>query len=534
MFDVVVKGGLVIDGSGKAGYLADVGIRNGKISAIDRKMSLAGKETLDASGAVVAPGFVDMHSHTDSSITRYPGAASSLLQGITTEISGMCGGSAAPVSEAMAEAYRNRGPQGSQRPDIPWRTFAEFLEYVEKQQPGTNQAILVGQGTVRRCVLGNDKRYPTDDELQAMKKITRDALEQGAFGISTGRAYAPGCYGSFRELVEICRVAGDYNGVHSCHIQDQWSNVDWAVDEVVQLSKRTGVRGQVAHLKVVGKPNWGRASEVLEIIDKAQARGIDVMADVYPFTYAQVLLLRSQLPRELARMTSEELIKALSTPQAEANFRDYLNSTESYTGSRLYRYGLVHCAYTKEYEGLDLSEAAEAMKLDLAGAIVKLLLDNRLKVKVAGIMSEDDVRQIVSHPLVMIGTDAGAGDPVRDSTQEYSSLHPRGYATYPTVLGKYVRKEGALALEEAIKKMTLMPSRRCNIMDRGRIARGYWADIVVFDPVAIAPEADVVRPWAPPAGMKYVLVNGKVAVEGTRATGVRAGQVLRAAHHRMV
>ena len=527
MFDLVIKGGLVVDGTGAAGCLADVGVRDGKIAAIDRAGNLSGKETVDASGKVVAPGFVDIHSHTDRAIARYPQAASSLLQGITTEVSGMCGGSAAPVSQEMVE--RSRG-----RYDVPWRTFEEFLDHVEQQKPATNQAVLVGQGTIRGCVLGNQKRYPTGDEIDAMKRLTREALEQGAFGVTTGRAYAPGCYGSFRELLEILGVAGEYNALHSSHIQDQWSNVDWAVDEVVELSRRTHVRGQIAHLKVVGKPNWGRADEVLAIIEKARDMGIDVMADVYPFTYAQVLLLRTQLPRELARLGSDDLMKALEAPGSLAGVREHLLGTESYVGSRLYRYGIVHCEHTKEYQGLDMSEAADAMGLDLAAATVKLLLDNKLKVKVAGIMSEDDVRRIVSHPLVMIGTDANASDPERDAAQEYSSVHPRGYGTYPTVLGKYVRDEGALTLEAAVNKMTLMPARRCHILDRGRIARGYWADMVVFDPVTVAAGAHIEKPWALPAGIHCVIVNGEVAVTCNKVTGKRAGQVLRAAHHRVV
>jgi len=533
MLDLVIKGGLVIDGTGKAGYLADVGIREGKIAAIDRSMNLSGEKTLDAKGMVVAPGFIDIHSHTDRSITKHPNAGSSLLQGITTEISGMCGSSMAPLTEKSIEVFKRLAKAKGVK-EIRWRSVGEFLEYVEKVGPGTNQGLLVGQGTIRAGVLGRDARYPTEYELAKMKDMVRQAMEEGAFGISTGRAYVPGCFGSIREIVELCKVAGEYDGLHSSHIQDQWSNVDWATREVVNISKRAQIRGQVAHQKVVGKDNWGRAAEVLAILEEAQASGIDVMGDVYPYTFSAVMLLRRQLPKELAKMEDEELIKALSSPEGVSRVREHFGKNATYASSRLYQYGIVHCQKTKEFEWMDIGEVAEAMGLDVPAAVVKLLVDNELKVKIAGIMSEADVRKIVAHPLVMFGTDATTGDPEKDSKSGYTGLHPRHYGTYPRILGKYVREEKILTLEQAVKKMTSMPARRCNILDRGLIFRGYWADITVFDALTINDAATVENPASLPEGIKYVLVNGQVAVEGNKLTGVRAGKVLRAAHHRMI
>ena len=535
MLDLVIKGGLVVDGTGKAGYLADVGVRDGKIAVIDRSMSLTGQETIDARGLVVAPGFVDIHSHTDRTILRNPGAGSSLLQGITTEITGMCGGSAAPITDQAAERYKRMAAEwGGEAAEIPWRSVAEFLEYLDKTGTGTNIALMVGQGTVRGNVLGRETRYPTEDELEAMKSMVRQAMEEGAFGITTGRPYVPGCYASFREIVELCKVAGEYDGLHSSHIQDQWSNVDWASREIVEISRRADIRGQIAHQKVVGKENWGRADELLAIMEDAQARGIDVMADVYPFTYSQVILLKRELPRELARMADDDLMKALTAPGAVEKVRDYYEKSAGYTSVRLYQYGVVHCSKTKQYEWMDIGEVADALGTDVAGAVVRLLVDNDSKVKIAGIISDADVRKIVGHPLVMIGTDALAGDPEKDAKAGYSDLHPRHYGTHPRVLGKYVREEKVLTLEEAVKKMTYLPAMRCNILDRGLIFRGYWADITVFDPLTVKDSADLDDPAAPADGIRYVLVNGKIAATDKKLTGVRAGKALRAAHHRMV
>ena len=539
MLELLIKGGLVIDGTGQAGYLADIGIESGKIAVIDRTRNLnaEAQKVIDAKGMVVCPGFIDIHSHSDRSVVRDPGSGSSLVQGITTEITGMCGRSSAPISDKAAESYRHMAREhGESEADIPWRSVGQYLDYVNKLGPGTNQCLMIGQGTIRSNVMGRESRYPTEEELTAMSDMVRQGLEEGAFGITTGRAYVPGCYASIKEITDICAVVAEYDGLHSSHIQDQWSNVDWATKEIVDVSARSGVKGQVAHQKVVGKDNWGRADEVLSILEEARHLGIDIMADVYPYTYSQVMLLRSELPRDIRRLEDSELIKTLGSPEFVERFRSYFAESAGYTSSRLYQYGIVHCGKTKEFEWMDIGEAADAMGLDIPAAVVKLLLDNDLQVKIAGIMSESDVRKIVAHPLVMIGTDSSSGNPAKDmeDAKRYGSLHPRQYGTHPRVLGKYVREERILTLEQAIMKMTSMPARRCNILDRGRISRGYWADIVIFDPNTICDTATVENPASLPEGIGYVVVNGKVSVENGVLTGAKGGKALLDSHHKMV
>lgn len=539
MFELVIRGGLVIDGTGQSGYLADIGIKDGKIEVIDRTMNLnsEAQRVIDAKGMVVCPGFIDIHSHSDRSVVRDPESGSSLIQGITTEVTGMCGGSMAPLSDKAAESYKHMAKEyGEGEVEIPWRSVAEYLNYVDQLGPGTNQCLMMGQGTIRSNVIGRESRYPEEEELSLMKDMVRQGLEEGAFGITTGRAYVPGCYASIKEIVDICRVVAEYDGLHSSHIQDQWSNVDWATREIVDVSARSGVKGQVAHEKVVGKDNWGRADEILSIIEEARYLGVDVMADVYPYTYSQIMLLRSELPRDVQRLGDAELIKVLNDPGFVSKLRTYFEESAGYTSSRLYQYGIVHCGKTKEYEWMDIGEAADTMGLDIPAAIVKLLVENDLQVKIAGIMNESDVRKIVAHPFVMIGTDAISGNPAKDAedAKRYGSLHPRHYGTYPRILGKYVRQERLLTIEQAIMKMTFMPARRCNILDRGRVFRGYWADIVVFEPNTVRDTATVENPASLPEGIAYVLVNGKVAVENQVLTGVKGGKVLRDSHHRMV
>ncbi len=539
MVDLLIRNGLVIDGSGKSGYLADVGVENGKISIIDRSMALeiVSQRVIDAKGMVICPGFIDLHSHTDSSVMWDPTCESSLVQGITTEVTGMCGSSAAPLLPPTAELYKMRTKEyGSEDVEVTWQTVSEYLNKLEKLIPGTNQCLMVGHGTIRNNIIGDEPRFPTDEELTAMKYVVRESLEQGAFGITTGRSYVPGCYGSIKELSEICCVVAEYDGLHSSHIFDQSPNVDWATREVADIARRSGVRSQIAHQKVVGKDNWGRADEVLRMLEEYRGKGIDLMADMYPYTFSQVMLLKDQLPPWMRRLDDCELSRILNTPQSSSKIEEYFTENPNRTWSILYEYGIVDCANTKEYEWMDIGEVASSMSVDVARAVTRLLVDNEMKVKIAGIMSEDDVRKILAHPMVMFGTDAVSGSIMKDqsSLNDYSSLHPRHYGTYPRVLGKYVRDGRVLTLEDAIKKMTWMPAKRCNILDRGHIQRGYWADMVVFDPGIVQDNATIEDPALLPTGISYVIVNGRIAVDNGTLTGLRAGRVLRDTHHRMI
>ncbi len=534
MLDLLISNATVIDGTGAPAFRGEVGIERGRIMMV-RRLPEGGdaddgggpraEQTLDVGGWVLCPGFIDLHSHSDRGILSEPAAESSLLMGVTTEITGNCGGSMAPLSSAAARLMQARA--GDLKLD--WRTMDEFLCRLEGADLGNNHGLFVGQGTVRGCVMGMDTRFPSESEIDRMLELVQESMEAGAFGISTGRAYVPGCFGGLREVVELTRVVGEHMGLYTSHIADQWTHVHRATWEVVEIGARTGAMVQVAHQKVVGKDNWGRADEVLAILEEGRDLGVDIMADVYPYPFAAVMALDRVLPAALRGESDEETLSNLRTGDAEDTIRRTFREDPTYVTARLPLYGVVQCQTTEEFEGLDMGEAALKLDTDLAGAVFHLLVENELRVKAAGIMSEDDVRAIVAHPLVMIGSDSGIRSYARDREEErgWSTVHPRQYGTFPRVLGKYVREERLLTLEDAVYKMTGMPAERLELPDRGLIARGFWADLIVFDPETVGDCATVAEPCLPPAGMEYVIVNGQVAVHSNEIQPVRAGQVLR-------
>gem|GEM_PF-40402 len=538
MFDLLIRNAQIIDGTGAPAFRGEIGILHGKIEMVHRLTECddddspaSAREVIDAEGCTVCPGFVDLHSHADMKILSNPGAESSLLMGVTTEISGNCGNSLAPLSDASARYAASRVRDVR----IDWRSMDEFLTRIEEAEVGNNQGLFVGHGTIRRAVMGMEKRFPTDTELQRMKELTHRSMEAGAFGVSTGRAYVPGCFGGFREVAEVTAVAGEYMGLYTSHIADQWTNVHRATWEVVEIGLRTGTPVQVAHQKVVGKDNWGRADEVLAILEDGRDMGADIMADVYPYTYSAVMPLTRALPDKLSGDSKAETLANLRREGAADTIRRAFREEPTYVSSRLSLYGVIQCTETEEYQGMDLGEVAQQMNTDVPGAVHHLLVKNKMQVKVAGIMDEKDVRAIIAHPLVMIGSDSSIRSYTCDRKQDrWPMVHPREYGTFPRILGKYVREEGLLTLEEAVHKMTKMPAERAELADRGVISRGFCADLVVFDPGTIGDRATVPKPCRPPEGIAYVLVNGQVAISGKEMQNMGAGKILRDPQGRML
>ena len=542
MLDLLIINAQVIDGTGQPAFWGEVGIEGEKLAKVNRlpedkrqnpsEAQSRAKEVIDAQGKSVCPGFIDLHTHSDRSVLTNPDTESSLLMGVTTEIGGNCGSSVAPMSKAMAERYQKR----VEELEIDWRTLDDFFVKVQQQGLGNNHGLFVGQGSVRACVMGQETRFPTEPEIDRMAELISESMEMGAFGLSTGRAYTPGCHAGFREIVELTRVVGEHRGLYTSHIADQWANVHRATWEVLEIGMRTGAVPQVAHQKVVGKDNWGRSDEVLAILEQGQEMGVELMADVYPYPYSAVMSLERVLPAKLRGDSAQDTLDNLHSEGAEEEIRRAFREEPTYVSSRLSHYGVVQCSEIKDYEWLDVGEVATHLGTDLAGAVHHLLCENDLKVKIAGIMDEDDVRTIVAHPLVMIGSDSSIRSLTEDlkSDEDWPTVHPRQYGTFPRVLSKYVREEHLLTLEEAVYKMTGLPAEGIELDNRGILTRGFAADLVLFDPNTISDEATVDNPCAGPEGINYVLVNGQIAAKDGEVQDVRSGKVLRDTQGRMV
>lgn len=541
-----------MDGTGQPGFLGDVVIKDGRVAEVRRLSNggpaatgtpadgpapAPGDVVIDATGRVVSPGFVDVHSHSDLSILANPRAESSLRQGITTEIAGNCGWSMAPVTKATADTVGNRligslvGKEAGTAIPWTWSTMAEFLDFVEDRGAGNNQATYVGQSMVRAYVLGTDDRLPSSKELAKMKSLVRQAMEEGAFGLSTGRSYFPGRLAGTPEIIELAREIAPFHGLYTSHIRNQDLDIMGATQEVIDIGRGAGCAVQVAHQKVCSKKCWGQAPRVLELMEKARDRGVDVYSDIYPWNYTQIGNMARMLPAFITEGTTAEAVARLRDP---ANHPRILEEATARARARggdgsdpfagMGKTGVVYCRKTKELEGLDLDEVAARYGLPLFETVLALLADNDLMVKTAGIMSEEDTSYIIKHPFSMISTDAFALDQEMD---EAAAIHPRHYATYPRILDFYVRQRKLLTLEEAVWKMAGFPASRVGLLDRGVVRKGAWADILVFDPDTVAEASTIEKPAQFSPGFDYVLVNGQVVLDHGTYRDVRAGQVLR-------
>jgi N-acyl-D-aspartate/D-glutamate deacylase len=525
MFDLLIRGGEVIDGTGRPAFRADVGVRAGRIAEVGRLAEGAGT-VIEAEGRVVAPGFIDIHTHSDFNLPINPVANGKTEQGVTTEVTGNCGFSPAPVVPAREALFRENVSFVDTGLDYAWRSFAEFLERMPPL--GLNMAPLVGHTTVRCGAMGVEDRPPTPAELEHMRALVAEAMQAGAFGFSTGLIYPPACYADADELVELARVAAQHGGGYFVHMRDEADGVLDSLAENIQVGERSGAHVQISHLKVGGAHNRGRAPEVLAFLDAALARGVKLHCDQYPYN-AGSTGLKVVLPPWTYVGGSEALVARLQDAATRARIRAEVLRDMASHFMRLSSWEQVMIAESPsqpDAAGLHLAELGRRAGREPVEAMMDLLIADRAKtLAVYFLMDEGDVRRIMAHPQVAIGSDGiyfGRPGHLREGRP-----HPRYFGTFPRVVGRYARDEGVLALPEAVRKMTALCADIVGLKDRGRVQAGLAADLVVFDAARILDRADYLDPFQPPDGVDTVIVNGTPVVRAGRATGDTPGRVLR-------
>ena len=519
-FDLVIRNGRVLDGTGNPWHYADVGVKGDTITRIGRIKGKA-ETMIDASGHIVAPGFIDIHSHSDFPILIDPMAQSKIRQGVTTEIIGQCGNSAAPMYKAVREYrevyYSSRVPEGF---DYDWTTMKSYLDRLDKQGAALNIAPVVGHGTVRQNVMGFENREPTAAELDAMRKHVREAMEDGAWGMSTGLIYPPSVYGKQPEITELAKVVAEYNGVYFSHIRGEGETLLDAVTEACEIGRDSGNPVQIAHFKASGKPNWGRTRESLALVEKYRKMGVEVTFDQYPYI-ASSTNLTALLPHWSQEGGGEKLLEYLKDPATRERLSKELRLSYEWT-----QVLVANAKNNQQYNGKNLQEVADMMKKKPIDALFDLLIMENLQVpSVMFGMNEEDVQRVMRSPYGMVGSDGSAIAPTGIWAKDVP--HPRLYGTFPRVIGHYARDEGVLPLQEAVRKMTGAPAQKVGFKDRGFLREDYKADITVFNPDTVVDIATFTDPQRYPAGIPYVIVNGTIVVSEGEHTGELPGRALR-------
>lgn len=516
MTDLVFRGGLVCDGSSRDPYRADVAITGTRITAVGEGIATAATE-IDAAGLVVAPGFVDVHTHSDFTLPVRPAAAAKLLQGVTTDCSGNCGFSPFPLAPGAMSSRHGTffEPELTDR----WPSLAAYAESVDGLHPAINLAPLVGLGAVRLAVLGEDDRPATATELTEMRRLVDVSLAEGGFGISSGLIYAPSGYADVAELAGLAEVAAARGRIYATHMRNEGDRLEAAVDEALEVGRRSGCAVQISHHKAVGEANWGKLTTTLATIDAANQSGADVSVDVYPYT-AGSTTLAALFPAEALAGGEAGLRARLADPEARAALRRAVAAGEH----RLADVVLAGPPSAPELRGRRLTEAAAERGVDAVELLFDLVRADGLDVvMIVHGMSETDVRAVLGHDRAMFGSDGWVM-----STDAAGYAHPRNFAAAARMLSHYVRDTGLLTLPEAIGKLSTAPARRLGLVDRGVIAPGAVADLVAFDLGGLQDRATFEDPCRHPVGMEHVLVNGVQAVAGGALTGRRGGRVLRA------
>ena len=533
-YDLAITGGHILDGSGSPWYEGSVVVKEGKIADIGRLGKVSARQVIDATGLVVAPGFIDLHSHSDFDLLADGTAQSKIRQGVTTEILGESESAGPVLGPAGPELDKDLGPRGIRRD---WSTLGEYFSRVERQGISLNIASYVGSGQVRMCVTGNVNRPPTPAELEEMKQLVDQAMRDGAIGLSSGLIYPPNSFEKTDELIELATVAARYGGIYTSHIRGESAHRIRALEEAIEIGRKARLPVHVLHFKVSGHAYWGTMGEQVKLIQAARDQGMDITADQYPYI-ASMTNLHMCLPPKYLEGTSEEIVARLKDPKTRAEIRKAIggtvpgwedNEVKSVGGWHGVLVASVQKAENKRFEGKRMDEVAKMMGTpgpvkDPLDALCNLLISEGGSADAIYFsMSEADVRLAMQQPWIGVGSDGSAVNP---GMKFVGRPHPRYYGTFPRVLGHYVREESLLTLPDAVRKMTSLSAQIAGLTNRGLLRPGMAADITLFDPQTVGDKATFEDPLHYPVGITYVIVNGVVVIDKGGHTGARPGRVL--------
>lgn len=523
-FDLLITGGTIYDGSGNDGVAGDLGVIAGRVAAIGDLRDRKAKQKIDASGLAVAPGFIDFHSHSDEELLLGGEAQSKIRQGVTTEILGQDGGSMAPLNDAMrAKLHEDLTKRYGIAVD--WTDFSGYFQRLEQSGLITNAASMIGQGALREFVVGLDNRPATTDEISHMQALLRTALQQGACGISSGLEYTPGCFASTEEIIAVCRAAAG-KSIYSTHMRNEDDTLLEAIAEAIRIAQEAGVALNISHIKASGQNNWRKQPEMLAMLEAARANGLRVTCDRYPYI-AYSTGLSSLFPLWSREGGSEAFVSRLQDASIRAKLRPEVQYEADKIGGwkSVMISSLQNHPRRSEYEGMNLAELAQhgADPYDL---LVEFIVGEKGGGGMVGFaMREEDTAQLLANPYCMPASDGSSL--AEQGVLRSGNPHPRSFGTFPRVLGKYVREEAIMPLAEAIRKMTALPAETLGLQDRGSLKKGYWADIVIFDPAKVNDRATWSQPHQYPVGTPFVIVNGQLVIDQEKFTGKLAGKILR-------
>ncbi|MBM7715778.1 N-acyl-D-amino-acid deacylase [Bacillus thermophilus] len=537
MLDVLIKNGEIIDGTGKKRYKADIGIVQDKIVELGFNITQKAGITINASGRIVAPGFIDIHGNSEWTLPENNKGESKIRQGVTTEVQGHCGFSAAPVLEKNRDnllSYLSNTAilDEKARQEWNWPSQHEFIN----QKIGANGipfniAPLVGHGTIKVGVMGFDKHPPAPSQMKQMLDLLKYELEQGLFGMSSGLQYEPGFYTSEKELLELCSLIAAYDGIYTTHMRNEGRDVFKSIAESIEIARKTGVSLLITHLKLAHRPDWGRAQEALAMIDEARAAGVNVDFDLYPYSaYGSGLMdvippwAKEKGAIHMAQLLRDQAIREKVIEDMKREHAEWDNPMAGNSWEHV-KVALLKTEKNRKYEGKNINEIASDMEVSPYEAVIRLLIEEQGGIKsIYFAMSKDDIRDFMKHPRAMLSSDGRAVAPY--GILGRGAVHPRYYGTFPRILGRYVREKKIISLEEAIKRITFLPATKMKMNKRGIIQEGYYADITIFAEDEIIDVSTFDDPHRYSKGIDHVLVNGEIVIRGGKHTGQLPGKIL--------